>query len=80
MGEGGRIWHVAVLIDVEQVSLQTELSNEHTHGGRGLTCPRAERRRVGAGSVKEPLIFKRLTLEARGEGVFSGTKVRRAGV
>lgn len=48
--------------------------------GRGLTCPRVRRRRVGAGSVNEPLIFKRLTFEARGEGVFSEAKVRRAGV
>lgn len=47
---------------------------------RGLTCPRVRRRRVGAGSVNEPLIFKRLTFEARGEGVFSEAKVRRAGV
>lgn len=49
-------------------------------GRRGLTCPRVRRRRVGAGSVNEPLIFKRLTFEARGEGVFSEAKVRRAGV
>jgi hypothetical protein len=50
------------------------------HGRRGLTCPRVRRRRVGAGSVNEPLIFKRLTFEARGEGVFSEAKVRRTGV
>jgi hypothetical protein len=48
--------------------------------GRGLTCPRVRRRRVGAGSVNDPLIFRRLTFEARGEGVFSEAKVRRAGV
>jgi hypothetical protein len=47
---------------------------------KALTCPRVRRRRVGAGSVNEPLIFRRLTFEARGEGVFSEAKVRRAGV
>jgi hypothetical protein len=53
---------------------------EKINGRRGLTCPRVRRRRVGAGSVNEPLIFRRLTFEARGEGVFSEAKVRRAGV
>lgn len=54
--------------------------NKNKNGGVGLTCPRVRRRRVGAGSVNEPLIFRRLTFEARGEGVFSEARVRRAGV
>ena len=79
MGEGGRIWDVVVLIDVEQVGLPMRLGTKEKVR-RGLTCPRVRRRRVGAGSVNEPLIFRRLTFEARGEGVFSEAKVRRAGV
>jgi hypothetical protein len=80
MGEGGQIRHVAVLIDVKQVGLPMKLSNKVTHGGIRPICPRAERRRIGAGSVNEPLIFRRLMVEARGEGMFSETKVCHAGV
>lgn len=56
------------------------IERESQSENKKQTCPSIERRREGAGSVNEPLIFRRLTLEARGEGVFSEAKVRRAGV